>query len=324
MTRIAVVEEGYGDIEFESRAAGALGVEVVYRPCESTQDVVEAARGFDGILVRYLRVDGPLLDQLPSVRVVGRYGVGVDNVDVDAATERGVAVVNVPDYCTEEVAEHAAALIFSAWRKLPQAAALIKAGRWDDWAALEPIRPLSECTLGLVGTGRISRELLRKVGPSFGRVLAFDPYASEGLPDGVEQNELDALLGASDVVSLHCPLTAETHHLMNRERLALMRPDSLLVNVSRGGLIDTTALLDALAEGRPGSAALDVLETEPARADDPIANHPQVLLSPHVAWYSTRSEELLRTYLAERCAKHLLGQPGATIVNPQVTNSLNA
>ncbi|GAA3726883.1 phosphoglycerate dehydrogenase-like enzyme [Spinactinospora alkalitolerans] len=193
----------------------------------------------------------------------------------------------------------------------------MSSGRWNEWTALEPIRPLSECTLGLVGLGRIGRELLRQIGGLFGRTLAHDPYAVDLLPAGTTHTDLDDLIARSDVLSLHCPLTPDTRHIIGRDRLALMPPGSLLVNVARGGLVDTAALLDALDKRRPSAAALDVLETEPPRHGAPVIDHPRILHTPHVAWYSTEAAGRLRTSLAHRCASHLIGRPGATVVNPQ-------
>jgi D-3-phosphoglycerate dehydrogenase len=315
--RLVVLEDDYGDAELEAAAARRLGVDVDLRPCGSPDEVVDAAAGADGILVRNLPVTAALLDRLPGVRVVGRYGVGVDMVDVAGATDRGVAVVHVPDYGTAEVAEHTAALILAAWRRLPQGAELVARGRWNDWQELAPIPPLSECTLGLVGAGRIGGELVRRIGGLFARVLVHDPYAA-ALPHGTEAAGLAELAAGADVVSLHCPLTPQTHHLVDSAFLARMRPRALLVNVARGGLVDTRALLTALDAGRPAMAALDVLETEPPDADDPVVGHPRVLHTPHVAWYSTRALARLRTLLAERCAARLLGMPGATLANPEV------
>ena len=245
--------------------------------------------------------------------MIGRYGVGVDNVDVDAASERGIAVVNVPDYCVEEVATHTVALLLAGWRRLALSRELIDSGRWGEWKALRPIQPLSSSTLGLVGIGRIGSEVIRLAGPFFGRVISFDPVQSP--PDGVEAVTLDEVFEQADVVSLHCPLTEQTHNLVNAERLEAMKPGSLLVNVSRGGLIDTAALNDALRSGAIAGAALDVLPQEPPDAEDPLLGAPNLLLTNHSAWYSEASLVNLRRLLTERCCAALAGQPVPTVVN---------
>ena len=304
--RLSVLDSSYGDIDTEVAAASAAGVEVV----DARIDASEA----DGVLVQYATIDAKALDANPTWRVIGRYGVGVDTIDLDAASERGIPVVNVPDYCEEEVSTHAAALILSATRRIGEADALVRAGRWADWNELRPIWALSSATLSLIGIGRIGRETIRLMTPFFGRIVAYDPFAAPA--DGVELVSLDEALEAGDVVSLHCPLTAETHHLINAAALKRMKPTAYLVNVSRGGLVDSEALAEALHANRLAGAALDVLETEPP-TDDPILSAPHVTLTNHLAWYSEQSEKRLRRLLAERCADVLMGQDAPSVVNRQ-------
>lgn len=299
-----VFDSSYGDITVETTAAEALGVDLA--------DARSDSREADGVLVQYASITGEVMDAHPAWRVIGRYGVGVDTIDIAAATERGIAVVNVPDYCEEEVSTHAAALILAATRRIADADALVRAGRWADWAEIRPIWSLSTATLALVGIGRIGRETIRLMAPFFGRVVAYDPFASRIA--GVELVSLEEALALGDVVSLHCPLTPETHHLINAERLALMKPTAYLVNVSRGGLVDGAALTVALESDALAGAALDVLETEPP-AGDPLLTAPRVILTNHIAWYSQQSELRLRRLLAERCAAVLVGQDAPSIVN---------
>lgn len=310
--KLVVVQNGFEDTEVEHAAAAAHGVEVIDE--RGSDDLAGAVGDAEGVLVQFTPFGEEIIDRCPSLRVIGRYGVGVDNVDVPAASRRGIAVVNVPDYCVEEVASHAVALLLAAWRKLPVAADLVRTGRWQDWKELQPIPPLSESTLGLVGVGRIGAEVTRQAGGLFGRVLAHDPMAASTL-DGVELVAFEELLASSDAVSLHCPLTAETSNLMSAQALRLMRPGSVLVNVSRGGLVDVEALADALDAGRPGYAALDVLPTEPPEAGNPLVEHPRALVTNHVAWYSTQSVGRLRSMLADRCAAYLNGANVPSVVN---------
>jgi D-3-phosphoglycerate dehydrogenase len=308
---LVVLDAGFGDVALEAAAAAPYGVEVTEAAPGS--DFLDASHGADGVLVRYSPLPADLIER-SSWRVIGRYGVGVDNVDVDAATRHGTAVVNVPDYCVEEVASHAAALILGGWRKLDRSRQLIADRRWEDWTALQPMRPLSECTLGLVGVGRIGAEVVRMCSPFFGRIIAFDPAVS---PPGVEQVPLDELFASADVVSLHCPLNPGTANIADAARLASMKPDALLVNVSRGGLVDPVALARALQAGRPGGAALDVLPQEPPDPDDPLLEAPNLILTNHVAWLSDASIGRLRSLVAARCAAFLAGQPVETVVNAQ-------
>ncbi len=302
--RLAVFDSSYGDTAVEALAAAPWGVEVV----DARVDTSPA----DGILVQYATVTAADLDEHPEWRVIGRYGVGVDTIDLTAASERGIPVVNVPDYCEEEVATHAAALVLAATRRVTEADTLVRAGRWSEWNTLRPIRAMSGMTLSLIGVGRIGREVIRLLSPFFGRIVAHDPWAAEVV--GAELVSLDEALASADVLSLHVPLTAQTRHLVDGTALTKMKPAAYLVNVSRGGLVDSAALATALHEGRLAGAALDVLENEPP-IDDPILLAPHVTLTNHLAWYSEGSEVRLRSLLAERCASILAGGEAPTIVN---------
>ena len=229
-----------------------------------------------------------MIARFPTWRVIGRYGAGFDNVDVEAASRAGIAVVNVPDYCVEEAATHTAALVLAAWRKLFPARRLVDDGAWSELAPLLPIRPLSRCTLGLVGAGRIGTEVVRLLGPFFERGDRVRPVAA-GACRAPAAADLDTVFAQSDVLSLHCPLTPETANLVDAARLASMKQGALLVNVSRGGLVDSTAVAEALRSGRLGGLALDVLPTEPPPADEPLLALPNVLVTNHIAWYSDDS-----------------------------------
>jgi D-3-phosphoglycerate dehydrogenase / 2-oxoglutarate reductase len=316
--RLVVLDAGFGDVSLEAAAAAPYGVAV--SEAVAGTDFLDAGRDAEGVLVRYGSIPASLIER-SNWRVIGRYGVGVDNVDVEAASKHGVAVINVPDYCVEEVASHAAALILSGWRKLDRSRRLIEQHRWDDWSSLQPIRPLSECSLGLVGVGRIGAEVVRLCSAFFGRIVAFDPA---GTPPGVEQVDLDGLFATADVVSLHCPLNAATANIVDGNRLASMKADALLVNVSRGGLVDPVALARALRAGRPGGAALDVLPSEPPDPDDPLLDAPNMILTNHVAWLSDASIGRLRSLVAARCAAFLAGERVETVVNAVALRELAA
>ena len=254
---LVALDSGYGDVSIESEAARPFGVSVGDAGDLSPEDALAAAAGSDGVLVCRLKVDAGVIARFPTWKVIGRYGAGYDNVDVEAATKAGIAVVNVPDYAVEEVATHTAALVLAAWRKLFPARLLVDGGNWRELAPLVPIPPLSRCTLGLVGAGRIGTEVVRLLGPFFGEVIAYAP--SRQVPPGARWADLETVFAHSDVLSLHCPLTAETANLVNAARLASMKQGALLLNVSRGGLVDSTAVAEALRSGRLGGLALDVL-----------------------------------------------------------------
>lgn len=310
---LLVLDSGFGESEIERAALADRDVTLLDSADLSDDQLADAAESVDGLIVRYLTVDGAVMDEYPRLRVIGRYGIGVDNVNLEDASARGIAVVNVPDYCIEEVATHAAALALAAWRKLPQARALIDADAWDSWPELRPVRRLSEATLGLVGLGRIGREVARMLQPFFAEIVAYDPVAG-GVAD-IRSVELDELFAAADVVSLHCPLTESTRNLVNAERLTSMKEGAVLVNVSRGGLVDTAALAAGLAAGHPAAAALDVLPVEAPDPSDPLLRAQNLLLTNHVAWYSETALYDLRHLIAVRCADYLAGHPVPSVVN---------
>ncbi|MRX44627.1 C-terminal binding protein [Agromyces kandeliae] len=308
---LEVLDSSYGGIELEAAAAARFDVDV--RDARDADGSRIGAGPADGVLVQYGPITGADMDANPSWKVIGRYGVGVDTVDVAAASARSISVVNVPDYCEEEVATHAVALILNAARRISAADSLVHRGGWADWTRLRPIAPLSTATLSLIGVGRIGSEVIRMMRPFVGRIIAHDPYASA--LDDVELVDLDTALADGDVVSLHCPLTSDTHHLIGADSIARMKPTATLVNVSRGGLVDGAALAAALREGRLAAAALDVLEAEPPTADDPLLSAPNAIITNHLAWYSEASEARLRERLAERCAAVLRGREVPSLVN---------
>jgi D-3-phosphoglycerate dehydrogenase / 2-oxoglutarate reductase len=256
----------------------------------------------DAILCQYLRIDAGMMDALPRCRVVGRYGVGLDNVDLDAARERGLAVVNVPDFCVEEVANHTLALALSVtrrvapmdreWRRDPAGFA---AGWSERFSLLGGVRRSSGERFGVVGLGRIGRAVAERAVAFGWEVVAHDPFvdAAAASPAAAAVG-LEELLQTSEVVSLHLPLSAETTGLIDASRLALMNENAVLVNTSRAGLVDQDDLVAALEAGRPGWAALDVFQEEPLDPGHPLFSLPGAVLTPHVAFYSQASIEELK------------------------------
>ncbi|MEV5604400.1 C-terminal binding protein [Streptomyces sp. NPDC052299] len=293
---------------FEVRVAGGTAPDAI----------AAAAHDAVALVVGYARVDGALLDRLPHVRMLATMSAGYDMIDTAEAARRGLWVANLPDSATEDVAVHALAQILALARRLPQADAVVRAGGWSTDLAEVP-RRLSEMTLGLVGLGRIARVLARLAAPLFGRIVAHDPHASDW-PEGVERLDLDTLAQTADALSLHVPSTPQTRGMVDAGLLARMRPGAVLVNVSRGDLIDPGAVLDALDSGRLSGAALDVFPVEPPAADDRLRSHPRLLVSPHSAFLSDAS---LRAYVTEPAANVIAwwttGRPRTPVVTPQRT-----
>ena len=268
----------------------------------------------DVLIVQFKRVDGPLLDRMRSCRAVIRYGVGVDTIDVDAATARGVWVVNVPDYGTDEVADHALALILALLRGVVVLDRSVRAGEWDDGAAGE-LRRLSELTLGVIGCGRIGSAVAERAAAPGLRVLGFDARP-EAVRPPAEPAPLDALLADADIVTLHAPLVPSTRHLIGSAALARMREGAYLVNTSRGGLVDAAAVLDALQRGRLAGVALDVFEHEPPEgAERDLVSHPRAIATPHAAWRSRESQLALKTEVAREVLRVLEGRRPRSPVN---------
>jgi D-3-phosphoglycerate dehydrogenase len=278
--------------------------------------LADLCREADGVITQYGAFSRAVLGALPRCRVIARYGVGVDTVDLEAATELGIVVANVPDYGIDEVSTHAVGLVLALHRRIVTYDRAVRSGRWD-FQAGAPIPRLRGLTLGVVGFGRIGRAVAEKLRPFGLRTLVADPYADAG-PDWVERVELDHLLARADVVTLHCPLTARTHHLIDARALALMKPGAILVNTARGGLVDTAALVDALEARRIAGAGLDVLEREPLARDDRLAALDSAVLTPHAAFYSEGSIVELKRKTAQAVLDALEGRRPSSVVNPEV------
>ena len=271
--------------------------------------MLAVARDADAVLVTYARLTGDLLRQLRKCKAIGRFGLGVDNIDVAAAHELGITVTYVPDYCMHEVSDHAMALILALCRKVAQSNALVQARRWE-MGPLVPIHRLAGRVLGLVGFGNIPRTLAPKA-KAFGlRVVAHDPYVSPQalVTAQVEGISLDRLLEISDIVSIHAPLTPATRGLINGEVLQKMKKGALLINTARGPLIDEAALVTALDSGHLGGAALDVVAVEPLPKDSRLVGRDNVLLTPHTAFYSVEALNELQTKCASDVARVLSGE----------------
>lgn len=273
-------------------------------PAERIEHLVELHQP-QAVLTCWAPVSAGAIALSSGLRVVARLGVGLDNIDVDEATERGVWVTNVPDYCVEEVSDHAVGMVLAWTRGLTALDRAVRAGTWDPAAAR--LRRLSELTCGVVGYGRIGRATVRKLAAFGPRILVSDPALGARTSADFEPVGFDELLVRSDVVILHAPLTEKTRHLIGAAELAMMPRGALLVNVSRGGLVATGALIAALDDGWLGGIALDVIETEPDVPDE-LRGHPNVILTPHVAFSSDASVVELRRRAAEEVVRVLRGE----------------
>lgn len=256
------------------------------------------------IMTCWAPVSSAAIEASGPLKIVARLGVGLDNIAVASATQRGIWVTNVPDYCVEEVSDHAVGFALAWTRGIALFDREVRAGRWSPASAR--LRRLAALTCGIVGFGRIGRATARKLAAFGCRLLAHDPYPAAPVP-GVESTDLESLLSRSDIVIVHAPLTDGTRHLIDKRRLDLMPPGGLLINVSRGAVVDTDAVIEALNEGRLSAAALDVLESEPAVPPALLA-HPGAMLTPHVAFSSDASLLELRRRAAQEVVRVLRGE----------------
>jgi D-3-phosphoglycerate dehydrogenase len=293
--RVVITDAEYPDVDDVERPfLEQAGFEVRLAQCRAPEQVIEAGRDADVLLVQYAEITQSVLQALPQVRIVSRFGVGVDNIDLQAAQELGVWIANVPDYGVKEVATHAMGMALALIRHLPFYDRQVRAGGWH-YRGTGLVRRPNTLTLGVIGHGRIGSAMAQMALPCFRRVLACDPYLPDSAwPHNVQPVDHDQVFGQSDVISLHVPLTEETYQMVDRKRLEQMPVGAYLVNTARGAVVNLDDLLEALDSGRLAGAALDVLPQEPPPDDHRILSHPRVLISPHSAFYSAEAEEELR------------------------------
>jgi D-3-phosphoglycerate dehydrogenase / 2-oxoglutarate reductase len=316
-TLIAVTDSPFPSLDPAKTALARLDPELRMAKSTSLDDILAVARDSDAILVTYAKLPGELLRQLRRCKVIGRFGLGVDNIDIKAAAELGIAVTYVPDYCMHEVSDHAMALLLALARKIPLSDELVQAGRWE-MPAVVPIHRLAGRVLGLVGFGNIPRALAPKA-KAFGlRVIAHDPFVSPAVfaAAGVEAMSFEVLLAIADFVSIHAPLVPATRGLFNAEVLREMKKGAFLINTARGPLVDEAALIAALDSGHVGGAALDVVAVEPLAPDSKLIGRDNVILTPHTAFYSVEALEELQTKCAGDVARVLCGEPPVYPVKP--------
>ncbi|MBI4522788.1 MAG: C-terminal binding protein [Deltaproteobacteria bacterium] len=317
---VAVLGARFGALNIEKKLLAPLGVRLVEGDGSNEEETAVLCREAEIILCGGApEIRAALMHKLPRLRAIVRYGIGVDTIDLSEATRRGIFVANVPDYCIEEVATHALALVLSWARKLPVATKKTEDGDWEV-APLVPLQSPRDSILGLIGFGRIAQTLARNARALGFQVWAVDPYVERKTvaAKGAKPVALTQLLRGSDFISLHAPLTSKTHHLIDAKALALMKPTSYLINTSRGGLVDEGALFAALKQGRIAGAALDVLEDEPWPLDSPLRSIEHLIVTPHCAWYTERSKDELRRKACAEVIRVLRGKAPKNLVNPEV------
>ena len=305
---IAITDSVFPSLDPAKAALAKLNPTFRMSKSANADDILAVAKDADAILVTYAKLTREILTQLTKCKAIGRFGLGVDNIDLPAAKEKGIAVNYVPDYCIREVSDHAMALLLALIRKIPLSNKLVQSGRWE-MPAVVPIRRIEGTVLGLVGFGHIPRLVAPKA-QAFGiKVVAYDPYAKPEVfkAANVESVDFDTLLKMSDYVSVHAPLLPVTRGLMNATVLGKMKKGAYIMNTARGPLIDEPALIAALDSGQIGGAGLDVVAAEPLAKDSPLLGRDNVIISPHTAFYSIEALNELQTKCATDVASVLSG-----------------
>lgn len=316
-----ITDHDFPNLDDEDDVFRPLGIEMRVANAKDRRALLAEVAAADALMNEYAAVDAEVIAAMPRCLAIVRYGVGVDTIDLQAATAAGICVANVPDYGTQEVALHAFTLVLAVHRRLRTYDAALRAGRWMPGPAVTPpVHRLRGQTLGIVGLGRIGRMLAAYAAPLGMQLLAFDPYLTRtaAAEAGATLVDYGTLLRQSDVVSFHAPLHTETRHLLGEEEISLLKPGAIVVNTSRGAVIDTAALARALREGRLGGAGLDVFEGEPLPADHPLREAPNTILTPHVAWYSEEARRALKRSVAEEVARVAQGEWPRSLVNADV------
>ena len=314
--KVVITDCDHPSVEIEKEILSEIDLEFLLAHCNTEDEVIKAAQDADGIINQYAPITRRVIDSLKRCKVIARYGVGVDNIDVEAATEHHIIVANVPDYCVDEVSTHAMALILACARGITLLDRKRREKKWD-FTLAKPLFRTQGKTLGLFGLGRIARKVVQKASGFGLKVIAYDPYVSK-VDIEVKLVELSQLLTDSDFVSIHAPLTAETKHSFGENELKLMKKTAYLVNTSRGPVINEKALYIALKEKWIAGAALDVMEKEPPNWKSPLLKLDNLMITPHISFYSEESYIELKTKVAEAVLSVLKGELPRAIVNPQV------
>jgi D-3-phosphoglycerate dehydrogenase len=318
---VAVADSVFPTLDPARAVLSKIGADLRLAHQPTPDAIVKVARDADAVLVTYAKITADMIRQMPRCRIIARFGIGVDNVDIAAATDTGIVVTRVPDYCIDEVSDHTLALLLALVRKIPFANSSVHAGRWE-MSAVVPIHRLRGRVLGLVGFGRIP-QLVAPKAKAFGlKVVTSDPFVRQDITTAADVERVDfaELVKVSDYVSIHTPLMPETQGLFNADVFRQMKPTAYLINTARGPIVDEAALARALDAGQLAGAALDVLSQEPPTGS-PLLGRNNVILTPHMSFYSVESLVELQTKAAEEVVRVLTGQAPRNPVNPEVTKS---
>lgn len=322
--KVAITDYTFPNLEIEEEILRSLGHDIVaWKERKTPSELPQLVADADAVITQFAPLNAEVISTMRQAKVIVRYGIGVDNIDLDAAKARGIPVCNVPDYCIDEVADQTLAFILAITRQVVPNCTLVRAGKWGLATSLDQMRALRGLTVGVVGFGRIGREVVARLRAFNCRVVVHDPAVAgrEVENAGGTPVELRDLLSQSDVVTLHCPSTAQTRGMINRESLALMKRGAILINVARGDLVNSDALIEALTNGHVSAAALDVFAPEPIPANHPVLAMENVIVASHIASCSAPAVTKLRETAANLAAMALRGDALPNVVNGVVSTS---
>lgn len=314
--KVVISDYYYESIDQEKQIIEEAGFTLEAYRSSTQEELIQRAKDCDALIVQFSPVTRQVIEHLKNCKVIIRYAIGYDIIDVEAASEAGIVVCNVPDYCIDDVSTHAVMLLLACARGLPLYTDSVRNNRWD-YAVAKPLYRISQLRVGLMGFGAIAQTVARKLSGFDVEVWACDPYANGEKAEqlGVKLVDRDTLYAGCDAISLHCPLMKQTEKMLNEEVFSKMKPGIILVNTARGGLIDEQALQKALDRGIVAAAGLDVLAQEPINPDHPLLHNPRVMVTPHVAWYSETSVRELQRKAAQEIVRVLQGKPALYMVN---------
>lgn len=317
--KVVVTDYEFEHAEVERALVEGAGFDFYEYQIKDPDELIPIVKDADAIMTQYSDVNEKVIDSLEHCRMIIRYGIGYNNIDVDAATKRGIIVCNVPDYSVEEVSDHTVAMILALARKLKNVDGALQNGSWGYRNAL-PLKRFADSTVGFVGFGRIAQAVARKLAGFRVKTLAYDPYMKPEVIEsfGAVPASLETVLKESDYVSIHSPLTKGTHHMIGKNELALMKPTACIVNTARGGVLDEEALIEALEAGKLGGLGLDSYEVEPISSDSPFLHRDNVIVTSHAAWYSETAIADLQRKTAEEVVNVLQGNMPFSCVNKSV------
>jgi D-3-phosphoglycerate dehydrogenase len=316
MFKVVVTDYTYENLDIERKILARPDIELQDYQYRDAAHVEEITADCDVLVTQYADINREVIENLAHCRMIIRYAIGVDNIDLAAASERGIPVVNVPDYGIDEVSTYAVTLLLCAARKIPQTIDMIRRAEWN-YAITKPMYRTAGKTVGLIGFGRIPRAVAKKLSGFDMQILAYDPFVSEESAKelGVKLVSFEELVCQSDYISVHCPLTAQTHHIVNEDVLRAMKKTAFLINTSRGATVDTEALYHACRDGEIAGAAIDVTEQEPLPAGSPLRTLNNLIITPHIAWYTEEAIATLKEKLAQEIIRVYEGGQPVNIVN---------